>query len=74
MDEGSIENCVVGGLGGPGGGGGGVVNTLDVVPGGGVGDLGAAESPLVLTPAQQLLQRQLRYDIMIGFKIYKIKQ
>jgi len=60
MDEGSIENCVVGGLGGPGGGGGGVVNTLDVVPGGGVGDLGAAESPLVLTPAQQLLQRQLR--------------
>ena len=58
MDEGSIENCVVGGLG-PGGGGGGV-NTQDVVPGG-VGDLGAAESPLVLTPAQQLLQRQLRY-------------
>ena len=57
MDEGSIENCVVGALD-PGGGGGGV-NTQDVVPGG-VGDLGAAESPLVLTPAQQLLQRQLR--------------
>ena len=62
MDESSLEICVVGGVGviappasnqpGPSEGG----------PPGGGRLTGLQEPSLILTPAQQLLQRQLRYE------------